>query len=224
MNGSAIGMCGNDGCLLAFKNPSAISTESDDPLVTKFIKSKFDTSNFQRKCEAKSPSENFNYAIVVYGNTDERKKMFSAIKDEMRTFWFSIQSQISIGFLCERVGNAVRNFHLKYVNPQCEIILATWTAEEGAQMYCIESSGDYYKCFACAIGDNKDILKRHLKNYGNFTVKSLFDESINVFSAVDEDFDRNDVNFTWIGSETNGKHQKCSSQMMDGIFSDFDDE
>lgn len=95
------------------------------------------------------------------------------------------------------------------------VILATWTEENGSEMYCIETSGVSFGYFGCATGKAKQAAKTEIEKLKleGLGTKDLLAEASKVIFRVNEDATDSDTKFklelSWVGKETKGIHQMC---------------
>jgi Proteasome subunit len=154
MSDLTIAVCGNDGCVL-FMNHVCCETDSDgedffekDPLLKKVIKSKLKMPDTVGKCKLKCLGKTM--CAVIYGNNEETKSASKIIRDDLRNCRLQHNNSITLSSLCEKIGFKIHQSNFK--SHTFQIILATWTNTNGAELYFLDSYGERFKCCLYAIG------------------------------------------------------------------------
>lgn len=221
MGDSAIVVGSKNGCAIIirreFSESDESSSSSDDSLLEKTIKSKLKIPSQFRQCEVKSPTDRLDIAIVAYGSADEREKIFTEIKNEMRSYLLSFYTTIPLNILSDSIGSFIKNFKILNDAWSAEVIIATWNSQTGCELYAIDSNGDAYKCFGNAIGQQKKALQKQLFKIDptNFEISKLLE---NITNILVQEFDETDnYQLSWICDKSNGRHQKCDEKVVADI-------
>lgn len=221
MNHFAVALCCKNGyAIVVNTSHSEESTDDDqnDPLVEKVITSKLRSPSNTEQCEVKSPSDCLNMAIIVYGSADERRKIFEKIRDVMRSYLLRHYHVIPMEVLASTLGDFLKKSELDFYSfENVEVILASWTAITGTELYKIASNGEYYKCFTCTIGNNVDKIESDLAelDIAEFTSRELLVNVMKI-SLKHSDYD-DDIQLSWTCRETHGRHQNCETELYDDI-------
>jgi 20S proteasome subunit alpha 7 len=101
------------------------------------------------------------------------------------------------------------------------IILTTWTEQNGAEMYCIETSGVSFGYYGCATGKAKQAAKTEIEKLklDSLSTRDLLNEGAKIIYRVNEDSSDSDQKFklelSWVGKDTNGVHQICPPHLYE---------
>lgn len=101
------------------------------------------------------------------------------------------------------------------------IILATWTEENGSEMYCIEPNGVSFGYHGCATGKTKQAARTEIEKLklNSLSARELLNEGAKIIYRVNEDSNDSDAKFklelSWIGKDTNGIHQMCPPNLYE---------
>jgi len=217
MGDFSIAVCGTNGCVFVVRNHSESEEESNDSdtdvLLLKVIKSNLKVHNETRNCVTKSPSDTRNAVMIVYGNSDERKLIFGAIRDERRSYLLSFNNPIPLHLL----SSGLSDFMRKMNTPYPEAILASWTDKNECELYSVNANGENYKCFGCVIGHQKELIKEALLklDFKALNVRQLLTGVVKV--ALEFCDEEDDLQISWICDETNGKHQIFDKKLVDDV-------
>jgi 20S proteasome subunit alpha 7 len=130
---------------------------------------------------------------------------------------------IPLKILNERLSSLFHAYTLySAVRPYgVNVILTTWTEENGPEMYCIEPSGVSFGYFGCATGKAKQAAKTEIEKLKleSLSVRDLLNEGAKIIYRVNEDSSDSDTKFklelSWVGKETKGIHQLCPVNLYD---------
>jgi hypothetical protein len=217
MGDFCIALCGANGCIFVVKEHCEVEEDSNDSesdeLLLKVIKSKLQVRNETRKCVIKSPSDDMNAVVIVYGTSDERKSIFSGVKDERRSYFLSFYNPIPLHIL----SSGLSDFMRKMDSSHPEAILAAWTDKNECELYSVNANGENYKCFGCVIGHQKEYIKEALLkiDFKALNVRQLLTDVVKI--ALEFCDEEDDLQVSWISDETNGKHQICDKKLVDDV-------
>jgi len=204
ISGTAIGLRGKDGCILA---------------VEKVITSKLHEPDSGRRIFT---IENTIGLVICGLITDGRAIVNYALK-EAQNYRRQYGRTIPLKILNERLSSLFHAYTLySAVRPYgvC-VILTTWTEENGAEMYCIEPSGVSFGYFGCATGKAKQAAKTEIEKLKleNLSTRELLNEGAKIIYRVNEDSTDSDTKFklelSWVGKDTNGIHQICPANLYE---------
>jgi len=101
----------------------------------------------------------------------------------------------------------------------CSLIMASYDPLDGPQLYCLDPSGLSWGYFGCAIGKAKQAAKTELEKLKlkEMTSRELIKEAAKIIYIVhDEIKDKAfELELSWIGVETNGKHEWVPKQLFE---------
>lgn len=101
-------------------------------------------------------------------------------RKEAASFRKQYNRTIPLKILNERLSSLFHAYTLySAVRPYgVNVVLTTWTEENGPEMYCIEPSGVSFGYFGCAIGKAKQAAKTEIEKLKleNLTMRELINE------------------------------------------------
>lgn len=215
---SAIVISANDGVGIIIKRSDPVQAPNNfgDSLVTKVVPSKLN-SEFDEKCVNKSigPSS----AIVAFGNSSEVKKILEIASSGIKNYSQRVFcQQISMMDLSEFIGNEMsKSFHTRFSLYNPEAILATWSPQNGSEVYGINSNGNRNKYQAYAIGNDASLLMGRLRCY-DFSTISTNQALVEALKALMH-LSKGEFKFevARISSETNGVYQDGTNELCELI-------
>lgn len=220
---SAVVISANDGVAIVVKHNNGQLEKSSpfkycggDPLVTKTVNSNFSLPSNVRKCEVKPLGR--SSAIVMFGTAGERSKILNIVSSGIKKWQFLNRP---FKHLCDHIGIEINKLGHSSSTSQHggEVILTSWSPQNGCEVYGINSDGDCFVYHACAIGDDKDQLKLKL-SYSNFeglTTNQCLVEGLKILNEVTS----NDIEFKFdavrICSETQGVYEEANNELCNLI-------
>ncbi|XP_001945150.1 proteasome subunit alpha type-3-like [Acyrthosiphon pisum] len=201
-SGTAIVLCGSDGVVFA---------------VVRLVKSKL-----YEDCTGKRLfSVEDHIGMAVGGSTADASAILNVAREEARSYRQNYSMPISLEYLNERVSEYLRIHTLySYIRPfGCTVIIGSYDPQDGPQMYMIDPAGVSFGYFGCAIGEAKQTAQTEIEklNLNTMTCKELIKEAVKIIYMVhDELKDKQfELELSWVGSHTNGKHEEVSKEVFD---------
>lgn len=214
---SAIAIAASDGVAMILKKIDEIKNENNqgDSLMTKVLPSKL-FSPIIKNCfmTAFRPSA----AIIVFGDSKERQNILNIASKGAKEYSQRIfYHQIPLQNLSEFISNEMtKNYHANFSPSNPEVILTSWTPQNGSEIYGI-SNGGSYRYQACAIGDEKSELISQLGslNLSSITTNQALAEGVKILMNITEGEFKFEV--AKISSENQGIYQDGTDEFCHEI-------
>ncbi|CAH1713199.1 proteasome subunit alpha type-3 [Aphis gossypii] len=201
-SGTAIALRGSDGVVFA---------------VEKLVTSKLHEDSTGKRLF----SVEDHIGMAVGGLTADASAILDVAREEARSYRQNYNMPISVKYLNERVSMYI-HAHTLYsaIRPfGCAVIIGSYDPKDGPQMYMIDPAGVSFGYFGCAIGKAKQTAKTEIEklNLKTMTCKELIKEAAKIIYMVhDELKDKQfELELSWVGSHTNGKHEEVSKDVFD---------
>lgn len=192
-SGTAIGLRGSDGIVLASANLTA------SPL-------------YEKGGNTRIFKIGEHIGAVVAGFLPDARAMVEIARNEASEYRKEFRSPAPLNLIKQRVASHVHTLTLySCFRPfGASVILGAYTPD-GPQLYCIQPSGAVTGYFGCAIGKAADAARSEMENIdiNNVPITQLVKEAARIIYVVHNE-DRTSPNFelelSWSGKITNGRH------------------
>ena len=201
-SGTVIGIRGKDGIVLA---------------VEKLVTSKL----YEKGASKRIFTVQGHVGVAVSGLLSDARSVVDTAQSEAKNYKQQYGHPIPIKYLKDRVAMYMHAYTLySALRPfGASILLASWDELDGPELYCIEPSGSVLGYFGCSIGKAKQAAKTELEklNSRDMLCKDLVKEAAKIiYSVHDEIKDKAfELELSWIGSFTNGKHELVPKELFD---------
>lgn len=158
---------------------------------------------------------------AVSGMLSDARAVVARARDEAADYRDVYQVPIPLKMLCERLGKYIHYFTVHgALRPfGVSILLGSWDEVNGPKLMEIDPSGTVRGYFGCAVGKGKQNAKTEIEklDMGSLTCRDLVKEVAKIiYSVHDEVKDKHfELELSWIGKETNGKHQVVPKDLYD---------
>ena len=128
---------------------------------------------------------------------------------------------IPLQYLVDRVSMYMHAYTLySAVRPfGSNLMVGTWSKEEGAQLYSVEPSGVSYGYWGCAAGKAKQAAKTEIEKVKGreMSCRELIKEAAKIIYQVhDEVKDKMfELELSWVTEQTGGKHQRVPKEVFE---------
>ncbi|CAH3196900.1 unnamed protein product, partial [Porites evermanni] len=157
---------------------------------------------------------------AVAGLIADARQIVSVARDEAANYRSTYGSPIPLKYLVDRVSGYI-HAHTLYsaVRPfGCSVLLSSH-GPDGPELHMIDPSGVSWGYHGCAIGKAKQAAKTEIEKLKmkDMTCQELVKEVAKIIYVVhDEVKDKNfELELSWIGEVTNGKHQWVPKDIAD---------
>jgi len=201
-SGTAVALRGKDGVVFAIEN--TITSKLYEPGSNKRI---FNIDH--------------HVGMAVSGLLADAAHLAETARDECFQYRSFHGAPIPLSHLADRLAMYV-HAHTLYSSVRpfgCSVMLSSFTDIEGAQLYVIEPSGIYFSYNSCATGKAKQNAKTELEKMkvADMTCVQLIKEATRIIYMVHDDVkDKTfELELSWVGNVTNGKHQVVPKATFD---------
>ena len=159
--------------------------------------------------------------IAVSGLLADAKSVVDHGASEAKKYRSQYDQPIPLKTLKDRIAMYMHAYTLySAVRPfGASLLLASWNQDDGPELYGIEPSGSVLGYFGCSIGKAKQAAKTELEklNSKDILCKDLLKEAAKIiYSVHDEIKDKAfELELSWIGSFTGGKHEFVPKDLFD---------
>lgn len=150
--------------------------------------------------------------IAIAGLISDARQIVNVARDEAANYRSQYGSPIPLKYLVDRVAGYIHAYTLySALRPfGCSIMVSSY-GPDGPQLFMIDPSGISWGYHGCSIGKAKQAAKTEIEKLKTeeLTCEELVKEVAKIIYVVhDEVKDKNfELEFSWIGKVTNGRHQ-----------------
>ena len=194
---TAIGMRGSDGIVLAVGN---------------VIKSPL----YENSGNGRTFTIDEHIGAVVAGFMPDARAIVNEARSEASLYRNNYGSQVPLSYLKMTVGAYVHAYTMYgCFRPFGASLIMGAYMPDGPQLYCIQPSGEAQGFFGCAIGKDADEAKSEMEDidFKSTSIVELVKEAARVIYAVVDDESDFDLELSWSGKITNGKHVSVPSRV-----------
>ncbi|EDO36538.1 predicted protein [Nematostella vectensis] len=158
--------------------------------------------------------------MAIAGLIADSRQIVATAREEAANYRSVYGSPIPLKYLVNRVSGFIHAFTLySAMRPfGCSIMLSSM-GPDGPELYTIDPSGVSYGYHGCAIGKAKQNAKTEIEKLkmSEMTCQEAVKEVAKIIYVVhDEVKDKNfELEMSWIGSVTNGKHECVPKDVAD---------
>ena len=156
----------------------------------------------------------------VTGLLADGRALVERASDEAAGYRADFGSDIPLKYLVDRVSMYMHAYTLySAVRPfGANVMLGTWSEQDGAALYSIEPSGVAYGYWGCAAGKAKQAAKTEIekvKSREGMTCRELVKEAAKIIYQVhDEVKDKMfELELSWVTEGTKGRHERVPKEV-----------
>ncbi|XP_054169067.1 proteasome subunit alpha type-3-like [Oppia nitens] len=159
--------------------------------------------------------------VAVAGLLADARAIVENSREEAKNYRSEYGSPIPIKYLKERTAMYLHAYTLySALRPfGCSVLMSSYDAIDGPQLYCLDPSGLSWGYHGCAIGKAKQAAKTELEKLKlkEMSAKDLIKEAAKIIYMVhDEIKDKAfELEMSWIGADTRGKHEWVPKELFD---------
>jgi len=201
-SGVAVGLKCKDGVILA---------------VERLVQSQLLVKGANRRIMSVDP----HIGLASAGILADGKHMARRAREEAQSFRSTYDSPISVKTLTERLGSFTHVYtNYGQARPFGISTILGGIDKSGPQLYVIEPAGSFFGYKASAVGKGRQLAKTELEklNFAELDVRQGIKEVARIVHLVHDDSSASTTPFelemTWIGPETQGKHQHVPEDLL----------